>query len=212
MSNRFPLPRLSEDGGRAEALASLARTAAFYRAQRIAPLRELEERYLVAKDLIRQVHPNEKIDAFGSMEGIEKLYPDELDKMEEERTPLVNRIEARASEVRAEAEKIRAENLTEVESLRRDFEYLATRVAKLESAQPGRQPSLPHTRPRDSIPQILGMPGGMRRHTAAAPVSGSGVRRVRAADETAGSVAAAAPATPGFARRPHPLDVIGPSG
>ena len=198
-TNRFQVPRLSDDGGRAEARDRLVRNAQLYRAQRLAPLRELEARFLDAKEVILQVHPKEQVDDFGSMEGIETMHLDDLDQLEKDRAPLVERVEARASDVRAEAERIRAANMTELETLRQDFNRLAARVAKLEGAG---QAQLPRQDTRMSAPPILGMPGGMGRPAAVGHVGDGGVRRVGVAPATP------APAESGFSRRVQPLNVI----
>ena len=95
-----------------------------------------------------------------------------------------------------------------IEKLERALAYQGAELAKLKGVHHGQLPALPHVS-RSQVPQFLGMPGGMGRHGVANPAgSGGGARKLG----TIGSDAAPDTAGAGFARKPHPLNVIGGSG
>lgn len=187
-----------------------------------APLRELEVRFKRARESILQFRPDEQVDDFGSMDGIETMRWDDLEILRITRGLRVRRVEDRAGELRAkaeEAERVRAETQRQenmsplearIEKLERANAYLAAEVNKLKGVQHGHLPALPHVA-RTDIPQMLGQPGGMGRPAARAAGGGDARLLQRGAD--AGS-SASAPATtePGFTRKQHPLEVIGSAG
>jgi hypothetical protein len=186
----------------------------------IASLRELEARFSNASETIRRIRPDEQIGNFPSLEGIETLGSGELGVREVFCRLAVKVIEQRAEDLFAEAEqaeRVRADNLRQqnqsplearIEKLERALAYQGAEIAKLKGVHHGQLPALPHVS-RSQVPQFLGMPSGMGRHGVAGPAgSGSGVRKLG----TGNSGSAPDTAGTGFARKPHPLNVIGGGG
>jgi hypothetical protein len=178
----------------------------------IASLRDLEARFNSTAETIRQHRPDEEIGDFPSMEGIETMSSGDLGTRECFAKLAVRVIEQRAEQLVAEAEqaeRMRAESLcrqnmcpleAQVEALKRAVAY------QLRGVQSGSLPGLPHVA-RAVTPQMLGLPGGMGRHPVS-QTAGSGVRKIG----TNGSVSGPDGAGAGFARKVHPLELIGGGG
>ena len=113
-----------------------------------------------------------RLSDFGSIEGTEKMHHDDVEILKIMRELAVKSIEARAEELRGEAEeaeRVRAEsrrrqNLSpleaKVERLERALAYQGAELSKLRGVQSGFLPGLPHVA-RAVAPQMLGLPGGM---------------------------------------------------
>jgi hypothetical protein len=177
----------------------------------IANVRKIEASFKQEREYILQHRPDEQVGDFPLLDGLaETMDIVDLELLKTSCFAALKNIQQHADKVQAEveeAERVRAEqNMTEVEALRRAVYHLAARVAKLEGAQSGGLPGMPHgaqARP----PLMLGLPGGMGRPPVG-QTAGSGVRKL--GTSAAGSEPDAMGA--GFTRRIHPLDVIGGGG
>ncbi len=183
-------------------------------------LRELEAIFKREREYILKIHPGEDVAAFPSLEGIDEKHLNELKILEVICKLAAISVQNRADQLRAEAEeaeRVRAETLRQknmsplegrLESLERVVAYQGAKIAKLEGAQPGRQPAPYHA--RANAPMFLGMPAGMGRHAETGDVKGGAdVRRIGAAEVSTTGLDGS---HPGFTQKAQPLDAIGSSG
>jgi hypothetical protein len=155
----------------------VAENAERIRRECITRLSGLPARFLVARRLVLSLRPMEPIPDFKSIDGIEHLDRDELERREAEYEAAVEQLEARAVELEADREA----NLTEMQQLRVAIDRLTDRIARLENGR-ATEPvhvSRSNNLPRSDVPQLLAPNKTLATaaHFGGAPAN-SGTRRI----------------------------------
>jgi len=159
--------------------------------KRIEPLKNLIDRYSLARETLEWCRPGHAIEAFGPFEDLRTMLPAELDEFVEQGRPIVERAEALAAEAKAEKDHADQRSMTEIDRLWRTIDALTRRVAQLEAVGAGvgtaRQQS-----GQGEKPQMLMPPRGP---VVVAPIGasapGTGVRALGRAAADSGSEASA---------------------